>query len=42
VAAAGVGYILSRTLKGKAGAAGGPAAKAKTPAKAAKGKTKRT
>ena len=42
VAAAGVVYILSRTLKSKAGPAG-PAAKAKVPAaRPAKGKTKRT
>ena len=43
VAAAGVVYILSRTLKGKAGPAAGAAANAKTPtARPAKGKTKRT
>lgn len=43
VAAAGVIYILSRTLKSKAGPAAGPSAKAKAPAaKPAKGKTKRT
>lgn len=43
VAAAGVVYILSRTLKSKAGPAAGPSAKAKAPAaKPAKGKTKRT
>ena len=42
VAAAGVGYILSRTLKAKAASATRTAAKGKSlPAKPAKGKTKR-
>jgi Domain of unknown function (DUF4189) len=43
VAGAGVVYILSRTLKGRAGPAAGAPAKAKTPAaRPAKGKAKRT
>ena len=42
-AAAGVVYILGRSLKSRAGQAAGPAAKAKAPAaRSGKGKTKRT